>query len=110
MVYEMLAGRTPFQGTTTREIVTRRFRAPPPDVREFRAGDSIGGRRGPASVDDAGKISAAGYRRGNSPTRWSTARRRLPAFARARGSASRALNRAATRAGLSQSRRTGRAA
>ena len=35
MVYEMLAGRTPFQGTTTREIVTRRFRAPPPDVREF---------------------------------------------------------------------------
>ncbi|HEX9893219.1 MAG TPA: protein kinase, partial [Gemmatimonadales bacterium] len=35
VTYEMLAGRPPFQGTTTREIVTRRFRAPAPDLREW---------------------------------------------------------------------------
>ncbi len=38
VVYELLAGRPPFEGTTTREIVTRRFRAPPPDLRAWAVG------------------------------------------------------------------------
>jgi putative ABC transport system permease protein len=33
VVYEMLSGRTPFGGTTTQEVVTRRFHEPPPPLR-----------------------------------------------------------------------------
>ncbi|HJU73981.1 MAG TPA: ADOP family duplicated permease [Gemmatimonadaceae bacterium] len=35
MVYEMLAGRTPFGGTSTQEIVANRFIVPPPPLRDF---------------------------------------------------------------------------
>jgi predicted permease len=35
MVFEMLAGRPPFAGSTTREIVSLRFRVPPAPLREF---------------------------------------------------------------------------
>ncbi len=35
VTWELLAGRPPFSGTTTREVVSRRFRAPPPDLRAF---------------------------------------------------------------------------
>ena len=35
MVYEMLAGRTPFGGTSTQEIVATRFIVPPPPVRDY---------------------------------------------------------------------------
>jgi len=35
VVYEMLSGRTPFGGTTTQEIVTRRFHEPPPPLRDL---------------------------------------------------------------------------
>ncbi len=35
MVYEMLAGRTPFGGTTTQEIVSKRFVVPPPPVHDY---------------------------------------------------------------------------
>jgi putative ABC transport system permease protein len=35
VVYEMLSGRTPFGGTTTQEIVTRRFQEPPPPLRDL---------------------------------------------------------------------------
>ncbi len=35
MVYEMLSGRPPFEGTTTEAIVSRRFIAPPPPLRDF---------------------------------------------------------------------------
>src|SRR6185503_6324426 len=34
VVYEMLSGRTPFAGTTTQEIVSRRFNEPPPPLRD----------------------------------------------------------------------------
>ncbi len=35
VVFEMLAGRPPFEGTTTQAIVTRRFMAPPPALRDY---------------------------------------------------------------------------
>jgi predicted permease len=35
VVYEMLSGRTPFGGTTTQEIVTRRFHELPPPLRDL---------------------------------------------------------------------------
>jgi len=35
VVYEMLSGHTPFGGTTTQEIVTRRFHEPPPRLRDL---------------------------------------------------------------------------
>ncbi|HEV8364790.1 MAG TPA: ADOP family duplicated permease [Gemmatimonadaceae bacterium] len=35
MVYEMIAGRTPFGGTSTQEIVATRFIVPPPPVRDY---------------------------------------------------------------------------
>jgi len=35
VVYEMLAGRPPFEGPTTQAVVSRRFIAPPPPIREF---------------------------------------------------------------------------
>lgn len=35
MVYEMLAGRVPFGGTSTQEIVSTRFIVPPPPLRDF---------------------------------------------------------------------------
>jgi predicted permease len=35
VVYEMLAGRAPFVGPSTREVVSLRFRIAPPDLREF---------------------------------------------------------------------------
>ncbi len=35
MVYEMLTGRTPFGGTTTQEIVSKRFVVPPPPVHDY---------------------------------------------------------------------------
>jgi predicted permease len=35
IVYEMLAGRTPFGGTSTQQIVSRRFIVPPPPVRDY---------------------------------------------------------------------------
>ena len=35
MVYEMLAGRTPFGGTSTQEIVATRFIVPPPRLSDF---------------------------------------------------------------------------
>ncbi len=35
VVYEMLSGRPPFEGPTTQAIVSRRFIAPPPPLREF---------------------------------------------------------------------------
>jgi len=35
VVYEMLTGRAPFEGTTTQAVVARRFIAPPPSLREF---------------------------------------------------------------------------
>ena len=35
VVYEMLSGRTPFGGTTTQEIVSRRFNEPPPPLRDL---------------------------------------------------------------------------
>ncbi|HEX9895761.1 MAG TPA: protein kinase, partial [Gemmatimonadales bacterium] len=35
VVYEILAGRPPFEGGTTREVVTRRFRAAAPDLRAW---------------------------------------------------------------------------
>jgi predicted permease len=35
VVYEMLSGRPPFEGPTTQAIVSRRFVAPPPSLREF---------------------------------------------------------------------------
>jgi predicted permease len=35
IVYEMLAGQTPFGGTSTQQIVSRRFIVPPPPVREY---------------------------------------------------------------------------
>lgn len=34
VAYEMLSGRTPFEGTTTQEVVTRRFRSPAPPLRD----------------------------------------------------------------------------
>ena len=35
VVYEMLTGRTPFEGTNTQAIVSRRFVEPPPPMRDF---------------------------------------------------------------------------
>ena len=35
VVYEMLSGRRPFEGTTTEAIVSRRFISPPPPIRDF---------------------------------------------------------------------------
>jgi serine/threonine protein kinase len=35
IVYEMLAGQTPFGGTSTQQIVSRRFIVPPPPVRDY---------------------------------------------------------------------------
>jgi putative ABC transport system permease protein len=35
VVYEMLSGRTPFEGTSTQSVVARRFIAPPPPIRDF---------------------------------------------------------------------------
>ncbi|NOT09697.1 MAG: protein kinase [Gemmatimonadales bacterium] len=35
VVYEMLSGRKPFEGTTTEAIVSKRFVEPPPPIREF---------------------------------------------------------------------------
>src|SRR5262245_38434667 len=35
VVYEMLTGRAPFEGTTTQAVVARRFVAPPPPLRDF---------------------------------------------------------------------------
>jgi predicted permease len=35
MTWEMLAGRPPFTGTNTREVVSRRFLAPPPPLRDL---------------------------------------------------------------------------
>lgn len=35
VAYEMLAGRTPFAGDTTQQVVTRRFEESPPSVRRF---------------------------------------------------------------------------
>ncbi|MGH7710420.1 MAG: protein kinase domain-containing protein, partial [Gemmatimonadaceae bacterium] len=35
IVYEMLAGQTPFGGTSTQQIVSRRFIVPPPPLQEF---------------------------------------------------------------------------
>jgi serine/threonine protein kinase len=34
VAYEMLSGRTPFEGTTTQEVVSRRFRSPAPPLRD----------------------------------------------------------------------------
>jgi serine/threonine-protein kinase len=36
VLYEMLAGKTPFHGGTARETMARRQVAPPPDIRELR--------------------------------------------------------------------------
>ena len=107
MVYEMLAGRVPFQGTTTREIVTRRFRAPAPDLREFAP-------ETPRAVADVLNQSMALERdhRPSSPLEFAEAMAkategRSAAFARARATASRALDRVARRSGLQGSRRHG---
>jgi serine/threonine protein kinase len=35
MVFEMLTGRPPFEGTSTQAIVSRRFIVPPPNVRDY---------------------------------------------------------------------------
>ena len=35
VVYEMLSGRPPFEGPNTQAVVSRRFIAPPPSIREF---------------------------------------------------------------------------
>ena len=35
VVYEMLSGRQPFEGTTTEAVVSRRFLEPPPPIREY---------------------------------------------------------------------------
>jgi predicted permease len=35
MVFELLSGRPPFEGTTTREVVSRRFIVPPPPLRDL---------------------------------------------------------------------------
>ena len=35
VVYEMLSGRPPFEGPTTQAVVSRRFIAPPPAIRDF---------------------------------------------------------------------------
>jgi len=35
VLYEMLSGRAPFEGTTTQAVVARRFIAPPPPLRQF---------------------------------------------------------------------------
>ena len=35
LAFEMLAGRPPFEGTNTREIVARRFIVPPPPLRDY---------------------------------------------------------------------------
>ncbi len=35
VVYEMLAGQTPFGGTSTQQIVSKRFIVPPPPVRDY---------------------------------------------------------------------------
>ena len=35
VVYEMLSGRPPFEGANTQAVVSRRFIAPPPSLREF---------------------------------------------------------------------------
>jgi predicted permease len=35
IVYEMLAGRTPFEGTSTQEVVATRFIVPPPPLRDY---------------------------------------------------------------------------
>ena len=35
VTYEMLTGRTPFEGLTTQAVVSRRFIAPPPPLRDF---------------------------------------------------------------------------
>ena len=38
VIYEMLTGKAPFEGRTTEEVVSRRFFAPPPPVRDLAPG------------------------------------------------------------------------
>jgi putative ABC transport system permease protein len=61
MAYELLSGQVPFHGTTTRDMVTRRFRNPPPRLHEVLA-------EIPAAVSDV-VVRAMSFKPGDRPDR-----------------------------------------